>query len=354
MKKTLPKKLPILPRYERDFSEVKPEHLNICFYYELGRSSNYFKEKVRKWRDSHKKFIEGAKHFLDFKGPLPKLEKLGSESNPLPRRGAEQRAVIKALNNWLRPHMKGGSAFPLDELLCFSTNDKVHNEPYNFLYYFPLFPELAWQQLSERQMELCSHFFARECAPPFPTPAEKSTDDEKFSLELFKKIEPYDYIPNEAVTLDRVPQLEFRQFVEQSALIERHDFPPPSAFSTLEKNDTILRMGDYSHERVHFIVNWAQSDSAIIEALRNWLTSPGRRPKPEFVDWKEWKLRSVLKKLGAYRILQQEGMTPEKAPEYYTNPNEKEPIFYVNPKQYYEAKKDVPEILRNLFSISDK
>lgn len=107
----------------------------------------------------------------------------------------------------------------------------------------------------------------------------------------------------------------------------------------------------FCREEVTFVINWARPDGAILNALKLWLKSPGRRPHKDFKAGSVTSAHEHLRKLGALRVLSK--ITAEKACDRDPKTGEEFCTLYKLPDEYRRAKLQASEVLKNLFPSAD-
>jgi hypothetical protein len=304
------------------FDRVQAEEVAVCFLYEYGRRSEKFRERVEAWRKRHPKIIPAARKLLARDaafaitvGALPQERKtkfMSLYQNKSPSKAEINKAAENgnAWHEWglLTMGLVGSSsdtaqAAKMDLLWP----DRMRgNDPRLFLYYFPPFPAVPWLKIRPER----TRRVAFTLLTPQPLNAENLvllilTAGRDFSgaTERQRQYQVVAGSPMEARELENAVRQDIGRHMFALPLREGRIGPALPMSAEFDLGAGWLRMAEVVHQEVSFVVNWAQSDKAIVKAFNGWLKAKGHRPHPALKVQNLTTAREHLNKLSALRLL---------------------------------------------------
>ena len=294
---------------EWQFARVPDEEAEFCFLYEYGRRAKKFRERVEAWRERHPQIVKEAQKLLARVGPfaLPLAEQGKRQTKEDIQKTSEN---VRAWAEWMR--LTVGLAEGLPQASDKTALDLVYpdglrgDDPRLFLYYFPPFPREPWLKIQPERV--------RRIAFPLLTPQPASTQNLKLLIltagcdssaptEQQRQLQEAAQRPMDKTALETAVRAEIGKHIFAPALREGGIGPMLPACAQFDLKAGWLKLADVVHQEVRFVVNWAESDKAILKALKAWLKVKGRRPHKELKKQNLATAREHLNKLSALRLL---------------------------------------------------
>jgi hypothetical protein len=294
---------------EWQFARVPNEEAEFCFLYEYGRRAKKFRTRVEAWRKRHPQIVKAAQNLLARIGPFARP--FGEQGKTHTKRDIQKaKESGKAWAEWMRLTMGLVEGLPQASdktALDLLWPDGLHgDDPRLFLYYFPPFPREPWLKIQPERV--------RRLAFPLLTPQPASAQnlrlliltagrDLSAPIERQRQLQEAIHRPMDKPSLESMVRADIGKHIFAPALREGGIGPALPACAQFDLKAGWLKLADVVHQEAQFVVNWAESDKAILKALKAWLKVKGRRPHKELKKQNLATAREHLNKLSALRLL---------------------------------------------------